>query len=59
MLEAVRQYSEHLDHDVIGLADGAAPLHEDGQVRCTGVTMRFRNGRLSRSVPRRETLRLE
>jgi dipeptidase E len=49
MLEAVRQYSEHLDHDVIGLSDGAALLHEDGEVRCTGVTMRFR----SHAGPRR------
>jgi hypothetical protein len=50
MREAVREYPEHIDHDVIALADGAARLHVDGEVGCTGVAMRFRRGASFRSA---------
>lgn len=47
-LETVRRYSEHLAHDVIALADGAAVLHaEDHDYRCVGQAARFRNGVLT------------
>jgi peptidase E len=43
--ETVRQYSEHVPHDVIALADGAAVLHTTEHIyRCVGVAERFRNG---------------
>jgi len=44
-LEKVRRYSEQIDHDVIGLADGAALIFENanGYV-CDGQATRFRKG---------------
>ena len=44
-LETVRRYSEHVDHDVIGLADGAAVLHQGrDNYRCVGQATRFHSG---------------
>ena len=44
-LESVRRYSEHVAHDVIALADGAAVLHDGGEdYTCSGEAARFRNG---------------
>jgi dipeptidase E len=44
-LAKVRCYSEGVDHDIIGLADGAAVLHtSDGGFRCVGEAVRFRGG---------------
>jgi peptidase E len=44
-LEAVRQYSERVDHDIIALADGAAVLHTSRDTyRCVGEAARFRKG---------------
>ena len=44
-LETVRQYSEYMTHDVIGLADGAAMLYTgSSEYRCVGQAVRFRRG---------------
>lgn len=44
-LEKVRGYSEQVDHDVIGLADGAALLHiNTDEYLCVGQVTRFRKG---------------
>jgi peptidase E len=44
-LETVRCYSEHVAHDVIGLADGAALLHSGcDDYKCVGQAIRFRSG---------------
>ena len=44
-LETVRRYSEHVDHDVIGLADGAAVLHQGrDSYGCVGQATRFHSG---------------
>jgi len=44
-VETVRQYSERVAHDVLGLADGAAVLHTgSGAFRCVGRAARFRRG---------------
>jgi dipeptidase E len=44
-LEKVRRYSEVEAHEVIGLGDGAALLHTNGDdYRCVGQAIRFRNG---------------
>ena len=44
-LETVRRYSERVAHDVIGLADGAAILHQSGDdYWCVGQATRFRSG---------------
>ncbi len=44
-LEIVRRYSERVDHDVIGLADGAAVLHRSSDnYRCVGKATRFHKG---------------
>ncbi len=44
-LEMVRRYSERVDHDVIGLADGAAVLHRSSEdYGCVGQATRFHRG---------------
>ena len=44
-LEKVRRYSERMDHDVIGLADGAALLCISiDKYFCDGLVTRFRKG---------------
>jgi peptidase E len=44
-LEIVRRYSERVAHDVIGLADGAAVLHQSSDnYWCVGRAMRFHSG---------------
>jgi hypothetical protein len=44
-LEEVRCYSEQVDHDVIGLADGTALLHiNTDEYLCAGQVTRFRKG---------------
>jgi peptidase E len=44
-LETVRRYSEQVDHDVIGLADGAAVLHQSrDNFVCVGLATRFHSG---------------
>lgn len=44
-LEAVQQYSEHVPHDVIALADGAAVLHKSRtDFECIGPVVIFRRG---------------
>lgn len=44
-LETVRRYSEQVDHDVIGLADGAAVLHQSrDNYWCVGQATRFHSG---------------
>jgi hypothetical protein len=44
-LETVRRYSEHVPHDIVALADGAALLcSADGELRCAGAAVRFRGG---------------
>ena len=44
-LEIVRRYSERVDHDVIGLADGAAVLHRSSDnYWCVGQAIRFHRG---------------
>jgi peptidase E len=44
-LETVRQYSEHVRHEVVALADGSALLHEgDARPRCVGRALRLRGG---------------
>lgn len=44
-LEMVRLYSKQVDHDVIGLADGAAVLHRSrDNFWCVGQATRFRAG---------------
>ena len=44
-LEIVRRYSERVDHDVIGLADGAAVLHRSSDnYRYVGKATRFHKG---------------
>lgn len=44
-LEKVRRYSERMDHDVIGLADGAALLCiSTDKYFCDGLVTRFRKG---------------
>ena len=44
-LEIVRCYSERVDHDVIGLADGAAILHRSSDnYWCVGQATRFHGG---------------
>ena len=44
-LETVCHYSERVAHDIIALADGAAIIYSsDGDYRCIGETIRFRNG---------------
>jgi peptidase E len=45
LLETVRLYSEHVTHDVLALADGAAVLHTgSSEYRCVGQASRFRRG---------------
>ena len=47
-LEVVRHYSERVDHDVIGLADGAAVLHRSSDnYWCVGQATRFHSGVLT------------
>jgi dipeptidase E len=46
-LETVRRYSERVAHDVVGLADGAALLHEGDDYRCVGQAAIFRGGAMS------------
>jgi hypothetical protein len=44
-LEKIRQYSERIPNDVVGLEDGAALIHqESGSYRCVGRAIRFRGG---------------
>jgi peptidase E len=44
-LELVRRYSEHVAHDVLGLADGAALLYKKSDnYTCLGRVVRFRKG---------------
>lgn len=44
-LETVRRYSEQVHHDVIGLADGAAVLHQGrDSYWCAGQATRFHSG---------------
>ena len=44
-LEKVRRYSEHIDHDVMGIADGAALLYANtDDYLCVGQVTRFRKG---------------
>jgi peptidase E len=44
-LEMVRRYSERVDYDVIGLADGAAVLHRSSDnYWCVGQATRFHSG---------------
>jgi peptidase E len=44
-LEIVRRYSERVDHDVIGLADGAAVLHRSSDnYFCVGQATRYHGG---------------
>ena len=44
-LEIVRYYSERVDHDVIGLSDGAAVLHRSSDnYWCVGQVTRFHRG---------------
>ena len=44
-LEIVRRYSERVDHDVIGLADGAAVLHRSSDnYWCVGQATRYHGG---------------
>lgn len=44
-LEMVLRYSERVNHDVIGLADGAAVLHRSrGNYWCVGQATRFHSG---------------
>ena len=47
-LDKVRHYSEQIDHDVIGLADGAALLYVNtSEYECVGQATRFRKGEMS------------
>lgn len=51
-LEQVRCYSERVDHDVIGLADGAALLHtSQTDYQCVGQVQRFRKGVVNAMEP--------
>jgi len=44
-LEKVRRYSEQIDHEVLGLVDGAALLHNNSDdYLCVGQVIRFRKG---------------
>jgi hypothetical protein len=44
-LEKVRAYSEHVAHDIIGLDDGGALLHDaPGRYEAVGKVVRFRKG---------------
>jgi peptidase E len=46
-LEAVHKYSEHVPHDVIALADGAAVLHKGRtDFECVGSVVIFSQGRI-------------
>ena len=47
-LEKVRRYSEQIDHDVIGLADGAALLYKNSDdYLCVGQVTRFSKGEVN------------
>ncbi|MEZ4869778.1 MAG: Type 1 glutamine amidotransferase-like domain-containing protein [Caldilineaceae bacterium] len=47
-LEQVRRYSERVEHDIIGLADGSAMLHTSQRdYQCIGQVQRFRKGVVS------------
>ena len=47
-LEKVRRYSEQIDHDVLGLADGAALVYKNSNdYLCVGQVTRFRKGEVS------------
>jgi peptidase E len=47
-LDKVRFYSEQIDHDVLGLADGAALLYKNSNdYLCVGQVTRFRKGEVS------------
>lgn len=51
-LEQVRCYSERVEHDVIGVADGAAVLHtSQTDYQCVGEVQRFRRGIVSTIEP--------
>jgi peptidase E len=51
-LEQVRGYSERVEHDIIGLDDGAAVFHASrDDYQCTGRVRRFRNGVVSSIEP--------
>ena len=42
----VRQYSEHVDHEIVALNDGAALIHaSSSEYDCIGTMIRFRNGK--------------
>lgn len=44
-LEKVRAYSEHVDHDILGLEDGGALVHDaPGRYEAVGTVVRFRKG---------------
>ncbi len=47
-IEKVRQYSEHIEHDVVALDDGAAVVHTTAEgYACTGTAVRFRRGEIA------------
>jgi peptidase E len=51
-LAQVRRYSERVDHDVIGLADGSALLHTNqADYQCVGHVQRFHKGVVSMIEP--------
>ena len=44
-IRKVRQYSEHVNHEIVALNDGAALLHASrSEYKSIGETFRFRNG---------------
>jgi peptidase E len=44
LLGKVRRYSEHVEHDVVTLADGAALLHTGDAFAAVGEVVRYRTG---------------